>query len=68
MASQVDIPEVFLWKGDPSCDHCWHTFDELESTDREATDPRTFEEFVQTVEKACASGWKEFKLVREPIL
>lgn len=62
IADQVDVDEVFFTYGELSKedDHCWHEFDSLELTNEEATDERTFEEFVRDVEEASRLGWKEF--------
>lgn len=62
VAHQIGIPEVFFDYGEDSVqdDHSWHEYMELEPTDAEPTDPRTFSEFVKQVQEASLQGWEEF--------
>lgn len=63
VASQVRVPEVFLWDGmyEPNeCDNGWHEMGEVFGDDGEAFDEdvheRTFEQFVLEVE-AVGGKW-----------
>jgi len=62
IASQLGIPEVFLWKQGEFpldvADHCFHEFSGLEETDDPATDSRTLAEFVRAVE--LVTHWAVF--------
>lgn len=67
IASQVMVPEVFMWLDgefpyDKDTDHCWHEFCDVDRTDDPPDDEsdRTCEEFLECVESASREGWGVF--------
>jgi hypothetical protein len=67
VASQVSIPEVFLFlKGKfTKFDHCFHEFDCVETCEDDSTDllGRSISDFLQDVELASKQGWKVFDIL-----
>jgi len=64
VASQVRLPECFLYAEGRagSDDHCFHEFDQIEST-RELTDDRhnrSVGQFVREIEQEAKRGWITF--------
>lgn len=65
IASQVDVPEVFLWKDEyapTDADHSWHEFFSIEETDAQSDTDLTPEMFLKSFERASEEGWKEFEV------
>jgi hypothetical protein len=63
IASQLNIPEVFLWKKGyeiSDSDHCWHEFLGLEFTDKAPNDSRTPDQLLTEIAAAHNTGWREF--------
>lgn len=64
VASQVEIPEVFLYKDGnlTSDDHCFHEYDHVELTDDAITDVqnRRMSDFLAQVEIESQRGWEAF--------
>jgi len=67
IASQVDVPEKFLFMGGDftEFDHCYHEFDCIEVCKEEPTDKlnRSIADFLQSVEAASKQGWKAFDIL-----
>ncbi len=62
VASQVEIPDVFLFIGDypfSEDDHFFHEYDSLEATDEDVNDSRgrSIKEFVEQCKLAKRKGW-----------
>jgi hypothetical protein len=69
IASQVGVPEVFLYIGEYNVDdddHSWHEFSGLTETGEEPTSQTTPDEFLQKFQKAQTEGWKEFEPREHP--
>ncbi len=71
IADQIRIPELFLYSDGSICetlDHCFHTFDGLETTSQSPTDThnRSIGEFIQEVEYngSLGLGWCLFDPVQ----
>lgn len=67
VASQVGVPEVFLWQDSnyeyhDDSDHCYHEFVGVEATERKPTDKqgRTAEQFLDQLRGIGADGWEAF--------
>jgi len=63
ISDQVRLPELFF-NDRPlyADDHCWHEMGEVTTTSAAADDllGRTFEEFVEEMERASTDGWAVF--------
>jgi hypothetical protein len=64
IASQVRVPDVFLWNISRSDDddHCFHEFFAVEETQEEPDDVhgRTIDEFLITLQAESVKGWRCF--------
>jgi hypothetical protein len=64
IASQVRVPEVFLWIDSriDVDDHCFHEFEKLDFTAELPTDVfgRTVEQFVDEIRLTSLRGWQCF--------
>lgn len=69
IASQIDVPEVFLYTKEYNVDeddHSWHEFTDITATQEEPNDSRTPAEFLQKVESQAQEGWKTFEPCDHP--
>ena len=66
IASQVGIPEVFLFRSSKmtAYDHCFHEFDSVEFCQKSPTDVhnRSIDMFLANVEKTALKGWVAFDI------
>ncbi len=67
IASQISIPEIFLFKGGDftEFDHCYHEFDCIEVCKEGPTDKsgRSITDFLLDVKAASKQGWKAFDIL-----
>jgi hypothetical protein len=67
IASQVSIPEKFLFAGGKltKSDHCYHEFDIVEICEEDPTDElnRSITDFLKDVGLASQHGWKAFDIL-----
>lgn len=65
IASQIDVPEIFLWltsEFNVEDDHYYHEFSGIEETELSATDERTLSDFISKLEEVGPIGWDEVKV------
>lgn len=64
VASQIRVPECFLFAGGyaTSDDHCFHEFDQVETTPNAPNDlcGRSISQFIGEIEREAARGWTAF--------
>jgi hypothetical protein len=70
IASQISIPEVFLFGSDKPTkyDHCFHEFDRVEICNENSSDilERSVSDFLREVDLVSKQGWKAFDILERP--
>lgn len=64
IASQVHLPEFFVWTGNPEIDHCFHEIVGIKFEEHnypvDTRDERSIEDFVTIFSEEKNKGWKSF--------